>query len=188
MDRTGVAAIISEPIRHEYGDRHRISEICFNCHAGSSTDFGTVVQDEKDNFEFALEALEAQLDLVSGYTFTSSYPYFSSTNWLSAGDTDTTGNTTGKNNLGAAFNFSLLHHESGAYVHNSRYVKRLLYDSLDWIDDGQMNYSVGATISIVCSADAAPDWCQGAMKYLLPIGSRWNGTYPDGYGIDAERP
>jgi hypothetical protein len=189
MDRPGMSGNhLFEPISTNTGTIIVSSEICFNCHAGSSIDFGRVVQDEKDNFEFALEALGTELDIVSGYTFTTDYPYFFSTNWLSAGDTDTTGNTTGKNNLGAAFNMSLLHHEPGAYVHNSRYVKRLIYDSLDWIDDKQMNYSVGATLTNACSGDTPPDWCQGAMKYLLPSGSLWNGTYPDGYGIDAERP
>ncbi len=189
MDRPGMSGNhLFEPISMNSGTIVVSSEICFTCHAGSSIDFGSVVQDEKNNFEFALEALESQLDIVSGYTFTTNYPYFTSTNWLSAGDTDTTGNATGKNNLGAAFNLSLLHHEPGSYVHNSRYVKRLIYDSLDWIDDGRMNYSVGATLSAVCGGVTPPAWCQGAMKYLLPSGSRWNGVYPEGYGIDAERP
>lgn len=189
MDRTGMGGNhLFEPISTNTGTIIVSSEICFNCHAGSSIDFGMVVQDEKDNFEFALEALETQLDLVSGYTFTTSYPYFATTNWLSAGDSDTAGNTTGKNNLGAAFNFSLLHHEPGAYVHNSRYVKRILYDSLDWIDDGQMNYSVGATLSARCTSTPQP-WCTGAKRYLLPNGVLWQqGPWPNGYGIATERP
>jgi len=189
MDRPGMGGNhLFEPIGTNTRTIIVSSEICFNCHAGSSIDFGTVVQNEKDNFEFALEALETQLDLVSGFTFTTNYPYFSTVKWLSAGDSDTTGNTTGKNNLGAAFNFSLLHHEPGAYVHNSKYVKRILYDSLDWIDDGQMNYSVGATLSTTCTSASQP-WCTGAMKYLLPNGVLWQqGPWPNGYGIDAERP
>jgi hypothetical protein len=189
MDRTGMSGNhLFEPISTNTGTIIVSSGICFSCHAGSSIDFGTVVQDEKDNFEFALEALEAQLNLVSNYTFTTNYPYFATTNWLSAGDSDTTGNTTGKNNLGAAFNFSLLYHEPGAYVHNSRYVKRILYDSLDWIDDGQMNYSVGATLSATCTSTPQP-WCTGAKSYLLPNGVLWQqGPWPNGYGTAAERP
>ncbi len=191
MDRTGMGGNhLFEPISTNTNTGTIIvsSGICFNCHAGSSIDFGTVVQDEQSNFEFALEAFETQLNLVSGYTFTTNYPYFTTTNWLSAGDSDITGNATGKNNLGAAFNLSLLRHEPGAYVHNSRYVKRILYDSLDWIDDGQMNYSVGATLSARCSVSSPPAWCQGAKEYLLPSGILWNGAYPNGNGIDAERP
>jgi len=189
MDRTGMSGShLFEPVSTNTGTIIVSSGICFNCHAGSSIDFGTVVQDEKNNFGFALQALETQLNLVSNYTFTINYPYFANKNWLSAGDTDKTGNTTGKNNLGAAFNFSLLYHEPGAYVHNSRYVKRLIYDALDWIDDGQMNYSVGATLSASCTSTPQP-WCTGAMQYLLPNGVLWQqGPWPNGYGIPAERP
>jgi hypothetical protein len=94
-------------------------------------------------------------------------------------DTDKTGYTTGKNNMGAAFNFNLFEHDPGAYVHNRYYVKRLIYDSLDWLDDNLMNYSVGATLSAECGSGSAPVWCAGAMEYLLPNGI---------LGIAAERP
>jgi hypothetical protein len=81
--------------------------------------------------------------------------------------------------MGAAFNFNLFEHDPGAYVHNRYYVKRLIYDSLDWLDDNLMNYSVGATLTAECGAGPAPVWCAGAMEYLLP-----NGVL----GIAAERP
>jgi hypothetical protein len=64
-------------------------------------------------------------------------------------DTDTTGNTTGRYNLGAAFNLNLLEHDPGGYAHNRIYSKRLLYDSIDWADDNLLNYSVGATLNTV---------------------------------------
>lgn len=94
-------------------------------------------------------------------------------------DTDTTGNTTGKNNMGAAFNFNLLEHDPGAFAHNRFYAKRLIYDSLDWLDDLQMNYSVGKTLQTTCSSPAAPTWCAGAKTYLLLYGVT---------GKDSERP
>ena len=189
MDRTGMGGNhLFEPISTNTPTIIVSSGVCFTCHAGSSIDFGAVVQDEKDNYEFALEALDSQLSIVSGFTFSTAFPYFTTTNWLSTGDTDTSGNTSGKNNLGAAYNFSILHHEPGAYVHNSRYVKRLIYDSLDWIDDGQMNYSVGTTLSTACTSTPQA-WCTGAMNYLLPNGVLWQqGPWPNGYGIAAERP
>lgn len=94
-------------------------------------------------------------------------------------DTDTTGNTTGRYNLGAAFNLNLLEHDPGGYVHNRNYAKRLLYDSIDWADDNRLNYSVGATLNTIQIDGAAPAWKAGAMKYLLPSGV---------LGIAAERP
>jgi hypothetical protein len=81
---------------------------------------------------------------------------------------------TGKNNMGAAFNFNLLEHDPGAFVHNRMYTKRLIYDSIDWVDDGIMNYSVGATLNATSASYKAE-----AMTYLLP-----NGVL----GIEAERP
>ena len=83
---------------------------------------------------------------------------------------------TGKNNMGAAFNFNLLEHDPGAYVHNRMYIKRLIYDSIDWLDDGVMNYSVGATLQNLAGP---PAYQAEAMTYLLP-----NGVL----GIEAERP
>ncbi len=43
---------------------------------------------------------------------------------------------TGKDRMGAAFNYGMLHHEPGAYAHNSLYTKRLLFDSIDLLEDG----------------------------------------------------
>jgi hypothetical protein len=168
MDRTGMPGNhLFQPISDITGTIVVTSEVCFKCHAGSSIDFGLVVQDEKDNFDFAMAALENQL-LVSSpsYSFTAAFPYFTSNNWLIFNDMDISGNSGGKHTMGAAFNFSLLHHEPGAYVHNSRYAKRVIYDSLDWLDDGQMNYSVGSTLAIRCNS-SPPSWCAGAKSYLL---------------------
>jgi hypothetical protein len=99
--------------------------------------------------------------------------------WLTRGDTDLTGNTTGKNNIGVALTLSMFLNDPAAYVHNRYYAKRLIYDSIDWLDDGVMNYSTGATLNTICSAGSAPAWCPGAKNYILP-----NGVI----GISAERP
>ena len=51
---------------------------------------------------------------------------------------------TGKDRMGAAFNYVMLHHEPGAYAHNRYYTKRLIFDSIDYLDpagslDGQLS-------------------------------------------------
>jgi hypothetical protein len=84
---------------------------------------------------------------------------------------------TGPNNMGAAFNFNLLEHDPGGYVHNRMYVKRLIYDSIDWLDDGIMNYSVGVTLNALDPATST--FKAVSMTYLLPSGV---------LGIEAERP
>ncbi len=141
------------------------SEICFNCHAGSGSSLAEVTEREREDYEYALQAFEHQLVISSPtYSFITSYPYFAQTYHLSPGDSDITGNTTGKKNIGAAYNFSMLHHEPGAYVHNSRYVKRIIYDSIDWIDNNQLDYSVGNTLN---TGSLPASSKEGAMKYLL---------------------
>jgi len=92
-------------------------------------------------------------------------------------DTLTSGEKTGKNNLGAAFNLNLLLNDPGAYVHNRMYAKRLIYDAIDWADNNKMDFSAGTTLSTKLPADAI--YKAGAVKYLLPYGV---------LGIPAERP
>jgi hypothetical protein len=234
------------------------SEICFNCHAGTTTALVDQLNEGRELFEDALRAIEHALDMkgfcffdgnfqrlryrdgtvtvtqgsavVSGLSTTFltagisagnnltstdkfriydgdeydilsvdsdaqitlkspflgatasgvSYAIFRSgssnrvTDWTGA-DNDATGAASGKNNMGAAFNFNLFEHDPGAYVHNRTYVKRLIYDSIDWIDDGQMNYSVGATLNAL----GPEPYKAGAIEYLLPNGI---------LGIAAERP
>jgi hypothetical protein len=118
----------------------------------------------KARYQAALEALKVQL-AADGFNFTPNYPYFGNTNWLSPGDTDVTGNTTGKNNMGTAFNYNLLIHDPGGVAHNRRYTRRLIYDAIDWIDDNNLNYSVSATLNAL---DPATDiYKASAIAYLL---------------------
>lgn len=236
-----------------------VSEVCYQCHANSSSSVALMVDKERIEYEDALAALIDQMD-KKGISFYPGYPYMfqqrtkagtvsvttgsptvtgtgtsftgsiatdyfrvevdgatysiasvtsntlltlssnytgpttTSTayvimkgtrtdgviNWLFGGSQDD-----GRNNMGAAFNLQVLEHEPGAYIHNSKYVKRLIYDSIDWIDDGALNNSVGATLDALPAATTYKD---GAMVYLLPLGKLWQGAYPDGYGVDSERP
>ncbi len=75
--------------------------------------------------------------------------------------------------LGAALNFNYLWHDFGAFAHNSRYVKRLIYDSIDYMDDYQLNYSVGKTLDNLSPATAYRD---KAKAYLLNNGTTTNDT------------
>ncbi len=116
-----------------------------------------------------LSAPYAGATVTDAYTITRSG---STRNWLNRGDDDITGNTTGKNNMGAGLNRYMVDsaQEPGAFAHNRFYTKRLIYDSIDWLDDGILNYSTGATLTTICSGGSAPSWCSGAMSYLLPNG------------------
>jgi predicted nucleic-acid-binding Zn-ribbon protein len=51
----------------------------------------------------------------------------------------------GRRMMGACFNLNLLYKEPAAYVHARTYARRLIYDTIDFLDDGLINMSVGAT-------------------------------------------
>ncbi len=46
---------------------------------------------------------------------------------------------------GAMFNVALGYKENSSFVHARTYMRRLIYDSIDFLDDGLMNLSVGTT-------------------------------------------
>lgn len=69
--------------------------------------------------------------------------------WHSVGGPETDQVVTGKNNMGAAFNYNLLIHDRGGVAHNRYYTRRLIYDAIDWLDDNIMNYSVGTTLNLL---------------------------------------
>lgn len=157
-----------------------LNPVCVNCHtsrgegsdaanAWLGTDFtlddlvAGVVGPHKGRYLAALEALNVQL-AENGFTFTPNFPNFSNTNWLSPGDTDATGNTTGKNNMGGAFNYNLLIYDPGGVAHNRRYTRRLIYDAIDWLDDNVLNYSVAATLNALSDTT---DYKASAISYLL---------------------
>ena len=67
--------------------------------------------------------------------------------------------------LGAAHNYNYLLHEPGAYAHNRLYAKRLIFDSIDWLD----NASLDGTIDI--NADLQPE---AAVWFGAPAGTTGN--------------
>jgi hypothetical protein len=147
---------------------------------------GIVIGASGDQFKVNLEGTyytiasvdsDTQLTLSAAYTgptvTTATYSIIRTTgvtSWLTTGDADTTGATTGKNNMGAAFNYNLLEHDPGAFAHNRYYSKRLIYDAIDWLDDNILNDSVSATLNAL-NATEHP-YKANAISYLLVSGGR----------------
>jgi len=50
--------------------------------------------------------------------------------------------TTVKEAYGAFQNSKLTTEEKGAYIHNSTYAKRLIFDAIDWLDNGSLNGTI----------------------------------------------
>ena len=74
--------------------------------------------------------------------------------------------------LGAAHNYNYLHHEAGAYAHNSKYAKRLIFDSIDWLDGDLIVDGNSIDGQIVIDATTYP---AAAVWFGAPLGS--TGSY-----------
>jgi hypothetical protein len=113
---------------------------CLLCHSPQQWTPSTL-QAKKDGYHAALDILKYLLG-QRGYCFNKDKnPYFfTDTTWA----TPVT-NWGNEKNMGAAFNLNLLYNDPGGFAHNSGYVRKLIYDSIDWIDGSTVN-SVGVTI------------------------------------------
>ncbi|MEW6488483.1 MAG: hypothetical protein AB1578_11305 [Thermodesulfobacteriota bacterium] len=128
--------------------------VCNVCHTSGLALTVPGINALKAGFDAALEALRAQL-AANGFDFQESFPYFTTRNW---GDADT-----GPNNMGAAYNFNLLAHDPGAYAHNVRYATRLIWDSIDWLDDGLLN---GSTRAAIAALDVPAETRDAALAWI----------------------
>ncbi len=133
-----------------------VSNACAACHNGAATPVVTVqyLQAKRTGFQAAVACLNALLNRpgrlkVSG-----------TSNWERL-----YGKGTGPDTMGASFNYGLLRWEWGAYVHNDIYVKRLIYDSMDWLYDGKLDvktntggYATDVEAAINSLATATNPW------------------------------
>ena len=98
------------------------------------------LEHEAHGYHAALEVLEAAF-AAQGILTSPGYPYFTGTAAVNQGQ------------AGAMYNYSYLHHEPGAYAHNRYLAKRLIWDSIDWMDNGALDNSVPTATA--GNADAA---------------------------------
>ena len=147
---------------------------------------------------------------VRNWMTTGTFTYaWNGTNCTSTGTVGTTGTATatnanirigltdsptGKFNSYAASNWKALYSEPGGWAHRRKYVKRLIYDSIDWLDDNQFNYSVGKTLSTLRTENADnPERSENLDKvitYLIPVATRGGTDYINltGTGDASQRP
>ncbi len=138
--------------------------VCANCHSGQYSMTAAELEHQNTLFQNALEALK-ELMAAKGFYYSTNYPYWYSN---AAGTTSATSwgatKAEGQQTMGAAFNYNLLKHDPGAYAHNRYYAKRLIYDSIDWMDDKALNHSTpGYLNSLADSVTYKAD----AIAYLI---------------------
>ncbi len=145
------------------------STVCASCHTGNFALTPASLTEEEEEYLAALEAAKA-VTASKGLYFIPAHPYWykdpaggsanAFTNWAGM-----YGLAKWKDVMGAAFNINLLIHDPGGYVHNRYYVKRLLWDSIDFITDGTLgNLNMAATIDGLAGLTAAQK--EAAKKYL----------------------
>jgi trimeric autotransporter adhesin len=159
-----VACHMSRPGKHRFaavssasnGIITKVSTLCSSCHgSGSNTGFNfgtnlTTLQGKKDGYAAALSFIKAQL-ADRGIHYNRKLPpyFFTKLDAPSQTYANRTLDWTNADVMGAAFNLRLLDSDNG-WVHNGTYAKRVLYDTIDYLDNGLLDYSVAATL------DASP--------------------------------
>ncbi|HXE96592.1 MAG TPA: hypothetical protein VN642_09315 [Dongiaceae bacterium] len=152
MNATGQA---DRKTSHTFGiNANAFNQLCIKCHGAEGTttltgdNFETVfIEEQSLVFQNALSLAIKLLKDNYGITYDSATnPYFfnangkSVTNWKRGRS-----NAEAKKLMGACYNINLLKREPGAYAHGRTFVRRLIYDTIDYLDDGKINMSTGAT-------------------------------------------
>jgi len=175
---------MSSPEKHSYspvakdvnGVITAITSIrCQDCHAGGVHPIpdGAALEAFKQGYAASLQAVAALLANKGIYCSPTTYPYFFTTpdpaqqsvvtqtvNWDVAPPT-----FKGADVMGAAFNLKLLQGDGGSWAHNSFYTKRLLYDTIDFLDNGAQDNSVLIAIQNLSIDQAVKD---KAQAYIFP--------------------
>ena len=147
-------------------DVNAVAQVCINCHASETADISgpvpvadaaalaTFLEEQSKASTDALEVIKSLLGKAP-YNIKydgNVYPYFFDLAKDPTGKTavkDWTRGTKdqkfGKRLMGAAFNLQLITKDPGAFAHARTYVRRLIYDTIDWLDNNKMDFSSGAT-------------------------------------------
>jgi hypothetical protein len=140
-------------------DASAFNGVCVNCHSkeGSTTltadNFKSVFIEEQeevfqDALALALSVLKAKYNISYNLA---AYPYFyddslapgsAVKDWTRGG---TLSGAEAKKLMGACFNINILKRDPAAFAHARTYARRLLYDSIDFLDNKLMDKSVSAT-------------------------------------------
>ena len=143
--------------------------VCAVCHGTGSLPTAMtpdVLNTLETQYNAALAAFQGALNL-KGICWTSVYPYFNVY--------DTTNNvctTTGytawpdKDTLGAAFNMNIFEHMPMAFVHNSMYTQRLIFDSIDFLDNGTLDGNISSTVNGLAPTYITAQQATDALTFL----------------------
>jgi hypothetical protein len=172
-----VACHMSSPNKHTFSPLSKdvsgvvtaiTSPVCAGCHSTPAYLDANRMNSRESRFAVTLLAFQKLLESKNIF-YNVAPPYFfkSPDNPVPANAVTNWGNA---DIMGSAFNFNLLRHEPGAYAHNMIYSKRLIYDSMDFLDNGLLDNSVVSAINNLPGLDTTQKVT--AIGYLAPAGTR----------------
>jgi len=147
------------------------TNLCTTCHGAINAGF---LATKKAGYQAALTVIASQLAVRGVYYNANKAPYFFTTadtaqqssltrvtNWNAPAPL-----SQGANLMGAAFNLRL-HQSDAGWMHNPTSSKRLLYDTIDYLDDGNpANNTVATTIQNLAGVNQTVK--DSAAAYLIP--------------------
>lgn len=103
--------------------------VCNTCHTGNYVMTAAKLEEESEGYQQAGTVLLA-------------YVANTITNYLGVAITSANYATVAEGAYGAFQNSKLISEEPGGFAHNRYYVKRLIFDSIDWMDNGALNGTI----------------------------------------------
>lgn len=180
-----------------------VATVCSKCHSTNPMN-GAVINDQRAGFNAALAVLAKTLK-NRGYTFVDAYPYFGTgggeKNWrkftggYGPGSVSAAGDIpAGALTMGAAFNLNLMVHDYGAFAHNRFYAKRLIYDAIDWMQDGVMGNGIEAGVNALADEASVFVLAKDGTVFKIDAAAKakaiayLQGTNANPSGISGTRP
>lgn len=168
-------------------DANAYRQVCVNCHVSENDTPLTAdnfraqfLNPQRDAFRSGLRLLQQQIARY-GVTYDEhAYPYFFDDNlplvngskqavkdWTRGGTVD------GRKFMGACFNLNLLTRDHASFAHAYSFSRRLIYDSIDFLDDEAINLSVGATAlaSGLTETNGSPTFARDTQAYNVAGGT-----------------
>ena len=162
---------------------------CYGCHTGvTEPTIEGLIEEEKELFDRGMAFFLNNLNANGMFYDGANHPYWVKTqgasaktasnqikNWTYAALVGPS-NGSGVNNMGVAFNYKVLNAEKGAHVHNRRYSRQLIYDSVEYLQFGTVtNAPISFTAystALTATPDANPVSISQLKSWLTSSGKR----------------
>jgi hypothetical protein len=126
------------------------STTCIRCHAGPETGLNAnprrgvdFMNTQRDNYRAAVVALGTMIPANRNWNIFG--PAIVPGSGPGPGLTGADAIHTGAYTMGANFVYNQFLTDPGGYTHNPTYTKQLIYDSIDWLYDGKMDYGTASS-------------------------------------------